>query len=98
MIDDKTKPEYVNFCNVNHSAWEVDIDFGVMYPPLRISVPREGEGGVDAHGQYVARLVMSPGHAKALVGLLSRTIVTFETEHGPIRSGEIRVPPPESIN
>ena len=62
---------YANFFQTGHNAIEFLIEFGQSYAG-------------DARPLLHTRIVTSPAYAKNLLALLSNSIETYESEHGPI--------------
>jgi DNA polymerase III sliding clamp (beta) subunit (PCNA family) len=63
---------YSNFVIITHSTSEFVLDFARMLP--------------GAHKAKVfSRILMTPQHAKALLGTLENNIKKFEAENGPIK-------------
>ncbi|HEX5131590.1 MAG TPA: DUF3467 domain-containing protein [Candidatus Krumholzibacteria bacterium] len=63
---------YSNFVIITHSPSEFVLDFARMLP--------------GAHKAKVfSRIVMTPQHAKALMGTLEANLKRFEAEHGEIK-------------
>src|SRR6516164_8955079 len=73
-IDDATaQGHYVNFANILHNPTEFVIDFGRMVP---------GRGDV----KVLARILMTPYHAKQLVRALHQNLEIYEKNYGEIRA------------
>ena len=62
---------YVNYFEVSHNAVEFLLDFGQYQPEA---------DSVSVH----SRMAFGPTHAKLLVAMLSRAMLEFETQHGPV--------------
>lgn len=62
---------YANYLQVGHNAFEFFLDFG--------RIENETE-----QAELCARLVTSPGHAKAMLQTLQEAIDTYEQTYGPI--------------
>ncbi len=69
-------PAYVNVMDVTMGPFDVVIDFGFKGPEQS----RRGSADYD----IVARIAMSPGHAKSMLPLLARMIADYEQQVGPI--------------
>ena len=65
---------YANFFKVGHNASEFLLDFGRQFD-------QEPE-------QFYQRIVTSPGHAKALSGLLQKSVSEYEGRFGQIPEDE----------
>jgi hypothetical protein len=63
---------YSNFVIITHSASEFVLDFARMLP----GAPK---------AKVFSRILMTPQHAKALLGTLENNIKKFEAEHGEIK-------------
>ena len=63
---------YSNFVIITHSNSEFVLDFARMLP----GAPK---------AKVFSRILMTPQHAKALMGTLDNNIKKFESEHGPIK-------------
>jgi hypothetical protein len=63
---------YSNFVIITHSNSEFVIDFARMLP----GAPK---------AKVFSRILMTPQHAKALLGTLDNNIKKFEGENGPIK-------------
>ena len=71
--------EYTNFVSIAHNYSEVVLDFGRTLPG-RADIP------------IVARMVMTPLHARQFLRALAQNLKLYEQTHGPIP--EPKVPPP----
>lgn len=78
---------YTNFAQLRTSFFDTTIRF------FRVSEVREvedaGKTKVEPVVEEVARVQMSPQHAKALLLALSDNITKYESKHGEIRIPEI---------
>ena len=63
---------YSNFVIITHSASEFVLDFARVLP----GAPK---------AKVFSRLLMTPQHAKALLGTLENNIQKYENEHGKIK-------------
>lgn len=63
---------YSNFVIITHSNSEFVLDFARMLPGAQ-------------KAKVFSRILMTPQHAKALMGTLENNIKKFESEHGPIK-------------
>lgn len=63
---------YSNFVIITHSASEFVLDFARMLP----GAPK---------AKVFSRILMTPQHAKALLGTLENNIQKYEAEHGNIK-------------
>ena len=86
-IDIEIKPEvaqgrYANLAIITHSSSEFIIDFAQNMPGL----PKVQVG---------SRIVMTPEHAKRLLGALTENIRKYESQFGEIRlpKGPVMMPP-----
>ena len=80
--------EYANFVSIAHNFSEVLLDFGRTMPG-RQDIP------------VVARIIMSPFHAKQLMRALNHNLKLYEQNFGPITeppAGPDGPPTPESAN
>ena len=66
---------YSNLAIINHSNTEFVLDFISMMP----GVPK---------AKVKSRIVLTPQHAKRLLGALHENIKRFEHQHGEIKEGE----------
>ena len=64
---------YANVVFIAHSQAEVVLDFARMLPGL----PK---------ARVFARIVMTPQHAKGLLGALEQNLRTYESSFGPIKT------------
>lgn len=69
--DEMLKGVYSNMAQVSHTAEEVVMDFINILPPS---------------GNLVARVVLSPAHAKRIANALNQNIKGFEEQYGEIKS------------
>ncbi len=67
--DEMLKGAYANMAQISHGAEEFILDFANMMPPT---------------GQLVARVIISPSHAKRLVQALNENIKKYEEKFGTI--------------
>lgn len=68
--DDATlKGVYANGLQIAHSREEVTMDYFNLMPP---------------HGQLVARVIVSPGHAKRIIAALTENLKKYEQQFGKI--------------
>lgn len=67
--DTVLKGVYANGANVMFSPEEFIIDFMNVFPPK---------------GVFTARVIMSPGHMKRLLMVLSENMKQYESQHGAI--------------
>jgi hypothetical protein len=79
---------YVNGAQVNFSAWDMTITFFAFAPaPSKPGSDAEGEEVV-ATGVPVARLVMSPMHAKGLAAVIQGVVQDWENQYGVLPEAE----------
>ena len=64
---------YSNSMTVTHTREEFVLDFMMVAPPA---------------GSVVARIILSPGHAKRVVAALSENVRKYEEAHGAILSAK----------
>lgn len=81
---------YVNSAEIALSQWDMTIDFQLATPVM---------GGGQASeppflAQRVARIVMSPTHAKVLAELIRGAVGEWETRFGPLPDVESLTPHP----
>lgn len=81
---------YSNFVIITHSASEFVLDFARMLPGAQ-------------KAKVFSRIVMTPQHAKALMGTLEQNLKRYESDHGEIKllpgdptRGPIGFQPPQS--
>jgi len=72
LSEEVAEGEYANLAMIAHSNSEFVIDFIRLMP----GVPK---------AKVKARIVITPEHAKRLLGALSDNISKYETVHGPIK-------------
>jgi len=72
-------PQYTNGVQMNTSPWDFAFAFQLITP-----IGNAPDGSVVATGRIVQRIVMSPTHAKAFLGALTKTVEQWETSFGPI--------------
>lgn len=63
---------YANVAFISHTPAELVLDFAQVLPRM-------------LKGSVVARVIMSPMHAKMLQGALAQNIANYEKQFGPIR-------------
>lgn len=71
--------QYSNLAAIRHSREEFIFDFAFIFP----------DGPM---GKLVARLILSPAHAKRFMEALMANIQRYEAEYGPITPADL--PPP----
>jgi Protein of unknown function (DUF3467) len=75
-LDEKTAEGiYSNLAIINHSNTEFVLDFIALMP----GVPK---------AKVKSRIILTPQHAKRLLGAIHENIKRFETQHGEIKEGE----------
>lgn len=92
-IPKELKAVYSNVAFISHTPAEMVFDFAQVLPR-------------NPRGTVLARVVMSPMHAKMLHAALTQNIATYERQFGEIRLPQqisladqlFRFPPPESGN
>jgi len=77
---------YANSVNVAFSQWDFTLDFQLAAPPA----PGAEAGAVSPTS--VARVVMSPTHAKVVAELLSASVQGWEQRFGALPDAEILLP------
>lgn len=77
---------YTNSVTVGTTQWDVTLDF-----QFRTPVPGN-MSGTDLTSQPVARLVMSPMHAKALAEVIGGAIRAWEHKFGPLPDADVLLP------
>lgn len=73
------KPIYANFAIINHNYNEVVIDFAHLMP----NVPKS---------RVQTRIVMTPYHAKLLLGALNTNLANYEKRFGEIKTKGAGIP------
>ena len=66
-----TEGRYANYMKVGMNATEFVVDFGQHYAS-------------DPRPRFHSRIVTTPTHMRAFVGLLQRCLADYENEHGAI--------------
>lgn len=74
LDDDVAQGVYANLAVINHSDAEFCIDFIFVQPQQ----PR---------AKVRSRIIVSPSHAKRLLGALHENVRKYEQQHGPIEVG-----------
>lgn len=69
IADEELKGRYANLVRISHTREEFILDFINMVPP---------------QGAVTARVIMSPGHLKRLIGALTANLQIYEQNFGPI--------------
>jgi hypothetical protein len=77
MPDDVLPGVYSNQMMVSHTREEFLLDFMNLFPP---------------QGVVNARVIVSPGHLKRMIGALQENLGRYEARHGPI----IEAAPPKT--
>lgn len=83
VAPDVAKGVYSNFAMINHSPSDFIIDFAQMLP----GVPP----------QVASRIIMTPEHAKELLGALSQNVANYEKTFGTIHSRQPQQHGPRTI-
>ena len=65
-------PVYANIAFITHTPAEVIVDLAQIMPRM-------------PNGKVVARVIMSPMHAKSLLQALGQNLATYEQQYGEIR-------------
>jgi len=71
---------FTNFSNISHSPEEFVLDFLFIHPS-----PPPG------FGKLKSRMIMTPSHAKRLLGALQENLAEYEKRFGEIRLNHSRV-------
>src|SRR5436190_17569799 len=71
---DNIRPVYTNFAGIAQTPW----DFQIMFSEMVVA-------GQNISVQLRSLVVMTPHHAKALLGVLQANIAEFEKSHGEIK-------------
>ena len=71
--DEDIKGRYSNAAQITHTKEEFILDFMNLFAPA---------------GILVSRVVVSPGHAKRLLNVLTQQVKTYETTFGPLEQSE----------
>ena len=69
ITDEELKGRYANLVRISHTREEFILDFINMVPP---------------QGAVTARVIMSPGHLKRLIGALTTNLQLYERNFGTI--------------
>lgn len=78
--DGPLEARYANHFQVGHNEFEFIFDFGQLHG-------REGDQPAESSPVQIARIVMAPPFALALLATLQRAIGDHERLHGPIEKG-----------
>ncbi len=80
--EDVARGKYSNLAIITHSSSEFVVDFVCMLP----AVPK---------APVVSRIILTPEHAKRLLGALQENVMKYEAAHGTIKapSGNMGMPP-----
>lgn len=79
LSDEVAQGTYSNLAVITHSAAEFVIDFVRIMP----GIPK---------AKVKSRIIITPEHAKRLLGALTDNISKYEATHGPIK--DVQGPPP----
>jgi len=71
--DEDLKGDYSNMMQVLHTKEEFVLDFFFVSPP---------------QGVLCSRIIMSPGHAKRVIGALQENVKKYEEKFGQIKEAE----------
>lgn len=80
---DKFTSVYSNSANLEVTPWDFKFVFGVLIKPTTGSTPKI---------ENLTEVIMSPQHAKALLGVLNTNLQEYEKQ-----VGEIKLPQPTPI-
>lgn len=82
LTEDVAQGNYANLAIITHSASEFILDFVRVMPGL----PK---------AKVQTRVILTPDHAKRLLLALKDNVAKFESNHGPIKVGEMNsgIPP-----
>lgn len=83
ISDEELKGRYANLVRASHTREEFILDFINYVPP---------------QGAVTARVIMSPGHLKRLIGALQTNLNMYEEKHGSIQEASEPDPNQGSIN
>lgn len=72
LNEDVAQGIYSNLAVITHSSSEFVVDFVRIMPGIK-------------KAQVKSRVILTPEHAKRLLGALSDNIAKYETVHGPIK-------------
>jgi len=80
--EDVARGKYSNLAIITHSASEFVVDFACMLP----AIPK---------APVVSRIILTPEHAKRLLGALQENVMRYEAAHGAIKAvgGGTAMPP-----
>jgi len=80
--EDVARGAYSNLAIITHSSSEFVVDFVCMLP----AVPK---------APVVSRIILTPEHAKRLLGALQENMMRYETAHGAVKvaGGAMGMPP-----
>jgi hypothetical protein len=70
--------QYCNAAQVIATEWDISLDFSQLVP----FPPQEPGGQPSVARNTVARIIMSPQHAKAFSELLRQNVADYERQHG----------------
>ncbi len=73
ITDDIAKGVYSNAMEVKHNKDEFCLDFMNIFPPI---------------GAMTARIIVSPGHIKRMIGVLQENLEKYEKNFGSISEAE----------
>lgn len=80
LSEEVAEGTYSNLAIITHSPTEFVLDFIQVMP----GVPK---------AKVKSRIVLTPEHAKRLLGALKDNIEKFESEHGDIKKSDHNIPP-----
>ena len=84
LTEDVAQGNYANLAIITHSASEFILDFVRVMPGL----PK---------AKVQTRVILTPDHAKRLLLALKDNVAKFESNHGPIKVGEMNWEFPHSL-
>ena len=84
LPEDVAKGTYSNLAIISHSASEFIVDFTLILPGI-------------PNPTVQSRIVLTPEHAKRLLGALQDNIMKYESQFGPIRLEQKSNIPPMSF-
>ena len=79
LSDEMAEGIYSNLAIITHSNAEFIVDFVKMMP----GIPK---------AKVKSRIILTPQHAKRLMGALRENILKYESVHGPIKETESNMP------
>jgi hypothetical protein len=84
--------DYTNSVNASFTQWDVTLDFRFVTPPPGGAEAGTAGAWTPGAGTPVARLVMSPMHAKVLAEVMSNAVQAWETRFSALPDIEVLSP------